>query len=228
MRFVLVALLVARATAAAAAGGDVRAAKDPAAGFLHRRFQGRRRSCAGRGTLAEADGHRGCARARAGARWKPHARLPACARGLRGEARSRRGGRARAQPTGRLRRARPGRARGRQQTPATWGLDRIDQRDLPLNNTYNYNQTGQGVQAYIIDTGIRATHQQFAGRVGNGVDVVGTGRARTTATGTEPTSPGRSAERRTALPSRSRCTPSASSTAAAPGRTPASSRASTG
>ena len=54
------------------------------------------------------------------------------------------------------------------QTPATWGLDRIDQRNLPLNNTYNYNQTGQGVQTYIIDTGIRATHQQFAGRVGNG------------------------------------------------------------
>jgi subtilisin family serine protease len=61
------------------------------------------------------------------------------------------------------------------QTPATWGLDRIDQRDLPLNNTYNYNQTGQGVNAYIIDTGIRATHQQFAGRVGNGADFVGDG-----------------------------------------------------
>ena len=57
------------------------------------------------------------------------------------------------------------------QSPATWGLDRIDQRDLPLNNTYNYNQTGAGVQAYIIDTGIRATHQQFTGRVGNGADV---------------------------------------------------------
>jgi subtilisin family serine protease len=61
------------------------------------------------------------------------------------------------------------------QTPATWGLDRIDQRDLPLNNTYNYNQTGQGVQAYIIDTGIRATHQQFTGRIGNGADFVGGG-----------------------------------------------------
>jgi subtilisin family serine protease len=61
------------------------------------------------------------------------------------------------------------------QSPATWGLDRIDQRDLPLNNTYNYNQTGQGVQAYIIDTGIRATHQQFAGRMGNGADFVGDG-----------------------------------------------------
>src|SRR6476620_6845601 len=61
------------------------------------------------------------------------------------------------------------------QTPATWGLDRIDQRDLPLNNTYNYNQNGAGVNAYIIDTGIRATHQQFTGRVGNGVDFVGDG-----------------------------------------------------
>jgi subtilisin family serine protease len=61
------------------------------------------------------------------------------------------------------------------QTPATWGLDRIDQRDLPLNNTYNYNQTGAGVHAYIIDTGMRATHQQFTGRVGNGADFVGDG-----------------------------------------------------
>ena len=51
------------------------------------------------------------------------------------------------------------------QTPATWGLDRIDQRDLPLNNTYTYNQTGAGVNAYIIDTVMRATHQQFTSRV---------------------------------------------------------------
>ena len=62
------------------------------------------------------------------------------------------------------------------QTPATWGLDRIDQRDLPLNNTYTYNQTGAGVNAYIIDTGMRATHQEFAGRVGNGADFVGDGK----------------------------------------------------
>jgi serine protease len=51
------------------------------------------------------------------------------------------------------------------QTGATWGLDRIDQRDLPLNGTYVYNTTAAGVSAYIIDTGIRATHQQFGGRV---------------------------------------------------------------
>ena len=61
------------------------------------------------------------------------------------------------------------------QTPATWGLDRVDQRDLPLNNTYTYNQTGQGVQAYIIDTGIRASHQEFAGRIGNGFTSVNDG-----------------------------------------------------
>src|SRR5688500_10790134 len=56
------------------------------------------------------------------------------------------------------------------QTPATWGLDRIDQRNLPLSNSYTYNQTGAGVHAYIIDTGIRATHQEFSGRMGNGTD----------------------------------------------------------
>ena len=61
------------------------------------------------------------------------------------------------------------------QTPATWGLDRVDQRDLPLNNTYTYNQTGQGVQAYIIDTGIRASHQEFSGRIGNGFTSINDG-----------------------------------------------------
>jgi subtilisin family serine protease len=58
------------------------------------------------------------------------------------------------------------------QTPATWGLDRIDQRDLPLNNTYNYTKTGSGVRAYIIDTGILTTHTQFGGRASHGYDFV--------------------------------------------------------
>ena len=61
------------------------------------------------------------------------------------------------------------------QTPVTWGLDRIDQRDLPLSNSYTYNQTGAGVHAYIIDTGIRSTHTEFGGRVSNGADFVGDG-----------------------------------------------------
>ena len=45
----------------------------------------------------------------------------------------------------------------------------------PLSNSYTYNQTGQGVHAYIIDTGIRATHQEFGGRVTNGADFIGDG-----------------------------------------------------
>jgi hypothetical protein len=61
------------------------------------------------------------------------------------------------------------------QTGATWGLDRIDQRDLPLNSTYNYFATGTGVKAYIIDTGIRATHTQIAGRVISGFTAINDG-----------------------------------------------------
>ena len=58
------------------------------------------------------------------------------------------------------------------QSPATWGLDRIDQRDLPLNNSYVYNATGAGVKAYIIDTGILTSHNEFGGRAIDGHDAV--------------------------------------------------------
>ena len=61
------------------------------------------------------------------------------------------------------------------QTNATWGLDRIDQRDLPLNQTYNFNATGSGVRAYIVDTGIRATHTEFGGRVVSGFTAINDG-----------------------------------------------------
>src|SRR6266850_776340 len=56
-----------------------------------------------------------------------------------------------------------------------WGLDRIGQHDLPLNNSYSYTTTGAGVNVYIIDTGIRRTHTQFGGRAVIGFDAVGDG-----------------------------------------------------
>ena len=69
------------------------------------------------------------------------------------------------------------------QTPATWGLDRIDQRDLPLSNSYIYNTDGAGVHAYIIDTGIRATHTEFTGRISNGFTAINDGRGTTDCNG---------------------------------------------
>ena len=53
------------------------------------------------------------------------------------------------------------------------GLDRIDQRDLPLDDAYTFGATGSGVTAYVIDTGIRLSHSEFAGRAILGVDVIG-------------------------------------------------------
>lgn len=51
------------------------------------------------------------------------------------------------------------------QSNATWGLDRIDQRGLPFNGQYNFTSTGRGVTAYVVDTGILATHNELNGRV---------------------------------------------------------------
>ena len=59
------------------------------------------------------------------------------------------------------------------QSNPPWGLDRIDQRNLPLNATYTFNWTGAGVRVYVIDTGIRTAHTQFGGRASNVFDAFG-------------------------------------------------------
>jgi subtilisin family serine protease len=61
------------------------------------------------------------------------------------------------------------------QTGATWGIDRIDQRTLPLSGTYNYGADGTGVTVYIIDTGINFTHNEYNGRAFTGIDEVTSG-----------------------------------------------------
>ncbi len=61
------------------------------------------------------------------------------------------------------------------QSNPTWGLDRIDQRALPLSKSFTYTATGAGVRAYIIDTGIRVSHTDFGGRASIGKDTVGDG-----------------------------------------------------
>jgi subtilisin family serine protease len=57
--------------------------------------------------------------------------------------------------------------------PATWGLDRINQRALPLDGQYSTARTGAGVRAYIIDTGIQTGHPDFGGRATNVYDAFG-------------------------------------------------------
>ena len=58
---------------------------------------------------------------------------------------------------------------------ADWGLDRIDQADRPLDTQYHFTQTGAGVNAFVIDTGLRADHVEFTGRVLPGYGAVADG-----------------------------------------------------
>ena len=62
------------------------------------------------------------------------------------------------------------------QSSAPWGLDRIDQTDLPLNSSYSYASDGAGVTAYVVDTGILASHTDFGSRVRVGYDAFTDGR----------------------------------------------------
>ncbi|MEU7476088.1 S8 family serine peptidase [Lentzea sp. NPDC042327] len=62
-----------------------------------------------------------------------------------------------------------------QQNPPSWGLDRVDQRDLPLSNSYQYDTTASNVTAYVIDTGVRTTHATFGGRATWGTNTSGDG-----------------------------------------------------
>ncbi|MFI7066668.1 S8 family peptidase [Kribbella sp. NPDC050124] len=60
-----------------------------------------------------------------------------------------------------------------QTNPPSWGIDRIDQRNLPLSKSFTYNRTGSGVHAYIIDSGVDPSHPNFGGRATfdfNGID----------------------------------------------------------
>ena len=63
-----------------------------------------------------------------------------------------------------------------EQTPPSWGLDRIDQSSLPLDGTYRFQTSGSGITVYVVDTGINTAHRSFSGRIQTGFSAVNDGR----------------------------------------------------
>ncbi|MEU5694050.1 S8 family peptidase [Actinosynnema sp. NPDC020468] len=68
------------------------------------------------------------------------------------------------------------RAAGEQHYPPSWGLDRVDQRSPDLDDYYRWSTDAAAVTAYVIDTGVRTTHEEFGGRASWGANTTGDGK----------------------------------------------------